>query len=71
MRLTIVALYVILLCAYGLSSDHQNQSEGLYSSQEPIRVLARVTRRTIKCYQGPICQRFIDCLRFAPRTDCE
>ena len=79
MRWLTVALFVILLCGYVLSSDYQNQSEGnrpvvipdgSFVSKEPMRILPRVTRRTIKCYQGPVCQRFIDCLRFARTTDC-
>lgn len=65
MRFSIVALFILLLCGYILSSDHKSQSE------ESIHVLPRVPRRTIKCYQGPICQRFIDCLRFIPKTDCK
>lgn len=73
MRWSTIALLVILLCGHVLSSDYQSQSKAPVipdGSQEPMRILPRVTRRTINCYQGPICQRFIDCLRFARTIGC-
>lgn len=73
MRWSTVALFVILLCGYVLSEGNGTVviPDGSFVSKEPMRILPRVTRRTIKCYQGPVCQRFIDCLRFVRTTDCK
>jgi len=80
MYISNVTFVVLLLCGYVLSVDNEIQSEwnepivipdGSFVAKEPIFVLPRINHRSIKCFQGPVCHGFIDCLRSSRLVDCK
>jgi hypothetical protein len=44
---------------------------GSFVKKEPIFVFPRIHRRSIKCYQGPMCHNFINCLRSSRVNLCK
>jgi hypothetical protein len=70
----------LLLCVYVFSSDPEIQSygnepviiaDGSFVARDPIIILAHINHRTVKCFQGPICNSLVSCLRSSKLVNCK